>query len=72
MNYITILFLIFVNSHCTHGTSCVNSPYYIRDQSQIVGKARIQFYTGRTARLNIVLNQNLKHFKNLQNISLTA
>ena len=32
-----ILFLIFVNSHCTHGTSCVNSPYYIRDQSQIVG-----------------------------------
>ena len=37
ININIILFFIFVNSHQTHGTSCVNNPFYIRDQSQIVG-----------------------------------
>ena len=62
----TILF-IFVNSHCTHGTSCVNNPYYIGDRTQFIGTARMQFYIGRIATLNTVFEQNIIHFNYLYN-----
>ena len=48
-NYISnkiILFLIFVNSHSTHGTSCVNNPYYIiGDRTQFISIDDIRILT---------------------------
>ena len=41
-----ILFFIFDNSHCTHGTSCINNPYHIWDRTQFIGEAKIQLYIG--------------------------
>ena len=44
------------NSHCTHGMSCINNPYYIGDRTQFVSRSSENPpCTGRAARL--------KHYK---------
>ena len=48
---LTIIFFIFDNSHCTHGTSCINNPYYIGDRTQFIGEAKIQLCIGSVANL---------------------
>ena len=44
--WMLILFLIFVNSYSTHGTSCVNNPYYIiGDRTQFVSIDDVRILT---------------------------
>ena len=42
---------MFDNSHCTHGTSCVNNPYFIGDRTRFIGEAKIQPYIGTVGNL---------------------
>ena len=61
-----ILFFIFDNSHCTQGTSCVNNPYYISDQTQFIGEAKIQLCKGRV-KFHTLIEQNSVQCKKSQN-----
>ena len=65
-DYLLILFLIFVNSHSTHGTSYVNNPYYIiGDRTQFVSMddVRILTYIGTLATITSIWEKNYVQFK---------
>ena len=68
---ILIIFFIFDNSHCTHGMSCVNKPYYIGDRTQFIGEAKIQRYIGNRCKSHTLIEQNSVQWKNHKKITLT-
>ena len=67
---ILIIFFIFDNSHCTHGMSCVNNPYYIGDRTQFIGEAKIQRYIGNRCKSHTLIEQNSVQWKNHKKITL--
>ena len=73
MRFFKILFFIFVNSHWTHGTSCVNNPYYIGDRTRsYLDEVKIQPYTGSVATLKHYKKNTLCSSKIYKKLSLTA
>ena len=72
-----ILFLIFVNSHSTHGMSCVNKPYYIIGvRTQFVSMYRWyknpNVYRNDSDNYNNMRKKTIDNSKTHKNISLTA